>query len=233
MSQTKRKKTFKKVLLVVIVAAVVAALVFAVTVERPVPAELAAVERGAILKTLDEEGETRVRERYLISTPVTGRLLRVQLEPGDRVYADKTQLATLLPSPPTFLDPRERARSEARVSAAQAQLSQAKAERQRAAAQVTFADANLERYAQLAQKSFSSREQLEKAQLDARTAAENLRSADFSVRSAQYQLAVTKAGPVGSGRFFLQGGSTGEDPRSGGRCGSQAISRKCRHRDHG
>ena len=197
MSQAKRKKTFKKVLFVVIVAAVVAALVFAVTVEQPVPVELAPVNRGEIIKTLDEEGETRVRERYLISTPVTGRLLRVQLEPGDPVYADETQLATLLPSPPTFLDPRERARSEARVRAAEAQLAQAEAERQRAAAQVTYADSNLERYAQLAQNSFSSREQLERAQLEARTAAEDLKSADFSVRSAQYQLAVTKAGLLG------------------------------------
>ena len=40
--------------------------------------------------TIDEEGETRVRERFVVSAPVAGRLQRIELEPGDPVVRGKT-----------------------------------------------------------------------------------------------------------------------------------------------
>jgi len=63
--------------------------------------------------TIDEEGETRVRERFVVSAPVAGRVLRIELEPGDRVRRGETVLATFLPAAPAPLDVRTRAEAEA------------------------------------------------------------------------------------------------------------------------
>ncbi|MYF04262.1 MAG: RND transporter, partial [Holophagales bacterium] len=64
---------------------VVAAAAFLGTRPQAVPAELAQVTRGPLEVTIDEEGETRVRDRFVISAPLAGRVLRIELEPGDAV----------------------------------------------------------------------------------------------------------------------------------------------------
>jgi len=55
----------------------------------------ARVVRGPLQVTIDEEGETRVRERFAVSAPVAGRLERIELEAGDMVVRGKTVLARL------------------------------------------------------------------------------------------------------------------------------------------
>jgi HlyD family secretion protein len=54
---------------------------------RAVVVDLEAVTRGPLVVTVDEEGRTRVRARYVVTAPVTGRVQRSGLEPGDRVSA--------------------------------------------------------------------------------------------------------------------------------------------------
>ena len=51
---------------------------------RPVPidVDVAPVVRAPMAVTVDDEGETRIRRRFVVSSPVTGRLLRIELEPG-------------------------------------------------------------------------------------------------------------------------------------------------------
>lgn len=80
-----------------------------------VPVDTATVARGTIRVTVDEEGETRVRHRFLISAPVAGRVLRIDLEPGDPVTRD-TVVATFLPAAAFPLDARSRAEAEARAA---------------------------------------------------------------------------------------------------------------------
>ena len=46
--------------------------------KAPVEVDVASVSRGRLAVTLDEEGETRVRERYVVSAPVAGRLKRMK-----------------------------------------------------------------------------------------------------------------------------------------------------------
>ena len=55
------------------------------------------VERRAMQVTIDEEGETRVRERFVISAPVAGRITRIELEPGDAVHRGVTELVRMTP----------------------------------------------------------------------------------------------------------------------------------------
>src|SRR5947209_5272103 len=87
---------------------------------KPVPVDLATVGRGPLRVTVDEDGKTRIKERYVVSAPVFGRLLRVELKAGDRVEAGKTVLATIEPVDPTLLDARERATVQARLRGAEA-----------------------------------------------------------------------------------------------------------------
>ena len=89
---------------------------------QPIQVDFAVVEHGQLRVTIDEEGETRVRDRFVVSAPLAGLVLRIELEPGDPVVADETVLATFQPGDPTLLDARTRAEAEARVRAAEAGL---------------------------------------------------------------------------------------------------------------
>ncbi len=79
---------------------------------RPADVDLAAVARGALCVTVDEDGKTRIRERYDVSSPLAGRLLRIELEPGDTVTRGQTLVAVLEPRDPSLLDARELASSQ-------------------------------------------------------------------------------------------------------------------------
>ena len=160
---------------------------------QPIQVDFAVVEHGQLRVTIDEEGETRVRDRFVVSAPLAGLVLRIELEPGDPVVADETVLATFQPGDPTLLDARTRAEAEARVRAAEAGLGRARVDRERAAAESAFARAEFDRRRELAELELVSREQLESAELRARTRGEALRSAEFAVRSAEYELEVAQA----------------------------------------
>ncbi|MBM3965472.1 MAG: hypothetical protein FJ308_10480 [Planctomycetes bacterium] len=76
--------------------------------------------------TVDDDGETRVRERYIVTNPVSGNMIRVELHPGDRVEKDEGTLLVIQPMDPNLLDAKTRAESEARVEAAEAAVQRAK-----------------------------------------------------------------------------------------------------------
>ena len=95
---------------------------------RPIEVEPATIVNGPLIVSVLEEGKTRIRHRYVISSPVAGRLNRIELRPGAPTEAGKTVLAILDPLPASLLDPRARAESEARVKMAQASESRATAE---------------------------------------------------------------------------------------------------------
>jgi hypothetical protein len=102
--------------------ALVAAIVFALILRpEPVWVDLASVERGPMEVTILEEGKTRVKDRYLISSPVAGYIHRVQLNVGDTVIPGEL-LTFVDPTPASILDARTRAEAEARAAAAQAAL---------------------------------------------------------------------------------------------------------------
>ena len=108
-------------LMLVPLALVVAGVVWLALRPDPEPVSLATAERGRLAVTVEEEGRTRVRERYEISAPVDGWAPRIGLEPGDRVRAGET-LVALEPTPAAALDPRARAEAQAAVERARAAL---------------------------------------------------------------------------------------------------------------
>src|SRR6186997_1551824 len=73
---------------------------------RPIPVDLATVTRGPLQVTVDEDGKTRVHERYIVSAPLAGRMARIDLEVGDSIEAGKTLLTTIDPVDPSLIDDR-------------------------------------------------------------------------------------------------------------------------------
>ncbi len=89
---------------------------------QPVEVDLGTIGRGLLRVTVDEDGKTRIREKYVVSAPLAGRLLRINMDPGDEVKAGETLLTVIEPRDPELLDARTIAQAEARVKAAEAQL---------------------------------------------------------------------------------------------------------------
>jgi HlyD family secretion protein len=180
-----------------------AALVALALRPSPVPVELATVTRGSMRVTLDEDGETRVRDRYVVSAPLAGRVLRIVLEPGDPVVANRTVLATFLPMAPALLDVRTRAEIQARIAAAEAALKGARAAEDRAAAQLAQAERERQRSRELAKAGALAPEQLEGAELSVQTLRTALESARAGVRTGEAELRLARAsliGPAGGDR---------------------------------
>ncbi len=126
-------------------------------------ADFAPATRGEILATIDDEGETRVREAYIVSAPVAGRLERITLEVGDSVIANETVLAVFQPQDPALLDVRALSEAEAGVRLAAADEAKARAE-------LDFAGAELRRAEDLARAGTIPTAALDRARLAAATA---------------------------------------------------------------
>ncbi|MFO0942263.1 MAG: HlyD family efflux transporter periplasmic adaptor subunit [Pirellulales bacterium] len=123
----------------------------------PVSVELVSVYQGPMLVTVDEDGKTRVRERYVVVAPTSGVVARLQLHPGDVVEANKTVVATIEPTNPTLLDARSLAEAESRVRAAEAAVELAKAKLEAALEAHGLAKHELARAKDLALKQAVSR----------------------------------------------------------------------------
>ena len=108
----------------------------------PVPVETAVVTKGRFVASVDEDGKTRVRERYVVAAPLAGRLSRIRFKVGDQVQFDDG-VATITPSPAPLMDPRSRHEAEERLGAAEANLERAKAVVERASAQSNQANTDL------------------------------------------------------------------------------------------
>ncbi len=165
----------KRAIWIAVAAGILGAIGFAYA-PKPVPVELGAVRRGPFEVTVTEPGRTRVKDRFSLSAPVGGRLLRVDLHAGDRVSRGQA-LARIVSLEPPLLDARTRAQAVARVRAADAARQQAAAQREQAKNLLAFAVSEVSRQRQLAQSGSSPPRALELAELDERSRARELRSA--------------------------------------------------------
>jgi HlyD family secretion protein len=159
---------------------------------RPVAVETVAVTKGKFVATVDEDGKTRIRERYVVAAPLPGRLTRVRLKAGDQVKADDA-IATIMPSPAPFLDPRSRREAEERLGAAEAARERSKAVVERARAQGAQAKSDLDRTRTLTERGVSTTQALERAETAMRVAERDLRAAEFQDHAAEHELAQAKA----------------------------------------
>ena len=131
---------------------------------RPVPVETALATIGTLRATVNEEGKTRIKQRYTIAAPVAGQLRRIPFKPGAEIKASETVVAVIDPLSPTLLDPRTRASTEAKRDTALANREKAKATH-------IYAASELRRVEKLFEGKTSSLEELEAAQMREATAA--------------------------------------------------------------
>lgn len=184
------KKWVKRALLALLVLGLAGAIIWAYR-PRPVAVDVEEVTRGALEVTVTEPGKTRVKDRYVISTPLGGELERVTLQPGDMVEEGEV-IARLGSLEPPLLDVRSRAQADAQVRAAAAARQQAEAGLERARAGLEFARAEAERQRKLAAAGSIPARSLERALFEERTRAQEVASARSAVRIAEQQLEMAR-----------------------------------------
>ena len=105
---------------------------------KPEPVDTVQISRGRLTVTVEDDGRTRVSDRYTLSAPISGSLARITLEPGDSVTVE-TVVAHISAMEAMLMDPRTRAQAESRLAAAVASQSRVHAEVTRAASAAEFA----------------------------------------------------------------------------------------------
>ncbi len=152
---------------------------------QPVPVELVEARRASMAVTIEEEGWTRVIDRFVISAPVDGVACRVHLDVGDTVQAGQT-LLNISPLESRVLDPRSRAEAEARVAAAKSALELARQQAAAAEASASFQRSEIGRLEPLAKQGVISSGAFDKARMDLLTAEATARSAKHAIEVAKY-----------------------------------------------
>ena len=94
--------------------------------EQAYSVDIGKVSKGSLEVSIAEEGETRVRDVYELSSPLMGRVLRIDVEAGDDVVATETVVAQIEPTDPTFLDMRSEEEAKAAVKTSEAELNLAR-----------------------------------------------------------------------------------------------------------
>ena len=163
-------------------AVVLVALITAGLWPRPLPVETARVTVGTLRATVNEEGKTRIKQRYVVSAPVTGQLQRIPFKAGAEVRAGETVVAVIEPVSPTLLDARTRTAAEAKRDTAVANLEKARAGQH-------FAASDLRRFEKLHAEKMVSVQELETAQLREASAAKEQAAAESALREAEAELA--------------------------------------------
>ncbi len=166
--------------------AIIAALAWGL-MPQPVPVDVRAARQAPLRVTVEEEGRTRVIDRYVISAPVAGFARRVELHVGDAVEQGQT-LVELEPLRSEVLDPRSRAEAEARVAAADAAVQAAEQNARAAAADAQIAKKEYERRKALCIEDCISREERDRSEAAWKRAEATRRSANFAVDVARHEL---------------------------------------------
>ena len=175
------------------VGAVVLAMIVYAFIPKPIEVDVARVDRGPMRVTVDQDGKTRVKERYVISAPLMGRLIRVNLKAGDPVDAGKTVIASIVPTPPELLDARARDETEARVRAAEATLAQSETAIVRAVAQRDQAVIDLGRAREMANQTVATQQELDDKTLAVAVREADLKAMNFARDTARFQLEQARA----------------------------------------
>jgi HlyD family secretion protein len=159
---------------------------------KPLAVETALVAKGPLRVTVDEDGRTRVKDRYVVGAPLSGRVARIELRAGDAV-AKGTVLARILPAESPLVDPRAHAVADARMATAVAAVAQSKSSIDRAKIALDSAEKELSRTRELVAKKAVPDVELERGELLLRARTEELVSAKFGADIASHELESARA----------------------------------------
>ena len=184
---------FRRIALWSAIAVLIAAGIAYAFWPRPVPVDLIVVKKAPFIVSIDEEGETRVRDVFKLSAPVTGRNQRIELNVGDFVEAEKTIVTRIEPIDPSILDVRSQIQAAAEVQAAEAARAYAAAELESAKVNLDFALSELERAQRLSKINTVSIRTLELADKNYKTQLAAVKVAESALRMREYDLTRAQA----------------------------------------
>ncbi len=154
---------------------------------RPLDVELAQLRTGAFERSVEEDGKTRLRERYVVSAPVAGKLGRVSLREGDLIERGQV-IAQLWPAEPALLDERHLQEQREQVAAMEANLQRAGASVARAEAALSQAETDQQRSESLAARGFVSGSQVDAARTTTLLRQRELEVAQQELHAMRHQL---------------------------------------------
>lgn len=181
-----------RILFWLILASIVAIATYWLLRPAAIMVETATVTSGRFVASVTADGRTRVRERYVISAPASGRIERVRLKPGDRIEKDAL-VAVLRAAQPALVDARARAELEEWLGAAEAQVEEAEALLARARIAQEKATTDLERTRRLLGSGVVSSTALERDLAAAQLAGRDMAAAERRVHAATHQRAQAAA----------------------------------------
>lgn len=187
-----RRNLPRKVVIWSLAAGLVLVMYFALQ-PRPIEVEVGVVKRGPLTVYVSEEGKTRIRNRYVVAAPVAGSMQRVTLKPGDKVESGKTVLTRIEPAISPLLDTRARMQAQANVDAATAARSRANENIEMARTGLKYAQANWDRIKNNTDKGTVSDTDRDTFEREAEMKAREVRSAEFALQVAEFELAQAKA----------------------------------------
>ncbi|MDB6171609.1 MAG: efflux transporter, family, subunit [Chthoniobacteraceae bacterium] len=183
---------WKKLIPYLIVAGLVGAIAMGL-MPKAIEVETAQVNTGPLTVVVLEEGKTRIRHRHVISPPVFGLLKRIELRAGDRIEAGKTVLAVIQAEPASFLNPRAKAESEARLKAAEASRMRSESDLERARAALDLAKKDRSRAEVLKNKGAISAKEWDAMDSNFTVLGRELRTAEFAMQVAAFEVTQAEA----------------------------------------
>ncbi len=160
---------------------------------KPVVVETGIAVRAPLTVRVSEEGKTRVRNRYVVASPVAGKMRRVTLKPGDAVVAGETVITTIEPVVSPLVDPRAHAQAEAVVAMHEASRKQAEESLIVAKAASRLAESEFERVRSVTRSGSLSQSERDRVEMEAAMRAAEVRAAGFSLQVIDYELAQARA----------------------------------------
>jgi HlyD family secretion protein len=159
---------------------------------KPVGIEAGRIVRRELVVSVEEDGRTRVKDRYTVSAPLSGNVARIELRAGDFVKQGAV-VARLVPASAPLLDARTRKEAESRVGATGAARRQSLAQIERAKAALAYAKRENQRASTLAKSGAVPGVDLERSELDLAAREAELTSAQFGARVAEHEQAMARA----------------------------------------
>ncbi len=181
-----------RVLIGLVVAVIIFAVFFALRTP-PLDVDVAEAVEAPLLVTIDDEGETRVRDIYVVAAPISGELQRVDLEAGDPVVAGQTVVARIMPAQPDFLNSRNEAEVRAQIKALEASVQSSAARIGQAEADRKLAAANFSRIDALYERGFATRTAHDAARAARDSSAARLTEAGGAMDAARFELRAARA----------------------------------------
>lgn len=173
--------------------AVVAGALWLVLLPKPVACDVARVDMGPLVVFVEEDGRTRLKERYVVFAPLEGIADRIVLKPGDDVAAAATVLARIAPNDPSLLDERTRAQAEAHIRVSEAALARADADQTRMESELEHVRTEFERVRRAAEANAASLKELEDERVMLRSAESAAAASRFARSMAEYELEQARA----------------------------------------